>query len=58
MSAEYYDQIIYALERAKARLDAEVEELVAQRSYDVMFPEEDAKRMAEAIEIVKQEKSK
>lgn len=46
-------QIIYALERAAARLDAERDKLMAFGDYSAEFPGEDAERMREAIEILK-----
>jgi hypothetical protein len=41
-----------AIERAISRLDVEVDQLRADRNYDVMFPEGDAKALREVIAIL------
>lgn len=45
-------QIIYALERSAAQLEHDADRLLAERNYDAQFPEEDALRHREAIEIL------
>jgi len=49
-------QIIYALERAIIRLNAEVDAYRAQHDYSPQFPYDDARRIEKAIEIVRNHK--
>lgn len=46
-------QIIYALERAEARLRADADALFKRHDYSAEFPAEDADRMREAIALLK-----
>lgn len=45
-------QIVYALERAAAGLQAQSDKLLAAMDFDAEFPAEDAQRMREAIELL------
>ena len=48
-----YDQVIYALERARKNLQAQADRLEAAHNYGAEFFTEDADRMSEAIDIVR-----
>lgn len=47
------EQVIYAIERAERRLQAEADTLHEQMDYSAEFPSEDAERMREAIELLR-----
>lgn len=49
------EQIIFALERAARRLKFEADRLHDQGDYDAQFPYEDARRMHEAIALLRLE---
>jgi len=49
------DQIVYALERQIAVLQAQADRLGAAHDYSAEFPAEDAERLREAIAILRGE---
>lgn len=52
-SAEFKAQVIFALERAERGLRAQADALLAQHDYNAEFPDADADRMLEAIQLIK-----